>query len=64
MIPDSLRMATLFPLAAMRVNRPAEPFICVPIVENVSLCWQNAVSKSLLVKSPIQKTPSPYPKPL
>lgn len=37
-IPESFNMATLFPEAAMRVRRPAEPFICVVIEENVSDC--------------------------
>jgi len=35
---DSLSTATLLPLAAMRVNRPAEPLICVDMVEKVSVC--------------------------
>lgn len=35
-IPDSFRIATLLPDAAIRVNRPAEPFICVVMEENVS----------------------------
>lgn len=30
-------MATLFPDAAIRVSRPAEPFICVLMLENVSV---------------------------
>lgn len=36
MMPDSLRMATLLPEAAMRVRRPADPFIWVPMEEKVS----------------------------
>lgn len=35
---DSFNIATLFPDAAIRVSRPAEPFICVPMVEKVSDC--------------------------
>jgi len=35
-IPDSFRIATLFPLAAMRPSRPAEPFREVDMEENVS----------------------------
>jgi hypothetical protein len=35
-IAESLRMAILFPEAAMRVKRPAEPFIDVVMEENVS----------------------------
>lgn len=37
-MPESLRMATLLPDAAMRPRRLAEPFSCVPIEENVSFC--------------------------
>lgn len=37
-MPESLRIATLFPDAAMRVKRPADPFICVVMEENVSDC--------------------------
>lgn len=37
-IPDSLSMATLLPLAAIRPRRVAEPFSWVPIEENVSDC--------------------------
>ncbi len=36
MIPDSLNMATLFPAAAIRPNRPAEPLRDVLIEEKVS----------------------------
>ena len=36
MMPDSFRTATLFPDAAIRVKRLAEPFICVVMEENVS----------------------------
>src|SRR3569833_13305 len=36
MMPDSLRMATLFPDAAMRVSRPADPLSCVDMDEKVS----------------------------
>jgi hypothetical protein len=37
-IPESLRIATLLPEAAMRVRRPADPFIDEDIEENV-LDW-------------------------
>ena len=40
-IPASLNMATLFPLAAMQPRRPAEPFKEVLIEEKVSDCGQN-----------------------
>ena len=36
MIPDSLNIATLFPAAAIRPNRPAEPLRVVLIEEKVS----------------------------
>lgn len=35
-MPDSFRTATLFPDAAMRVRRPAEPLMDVDMEENVS----------------------------
>lgn len=35
-MPESFRTATLFPDAAIRVNRPAEPFIWVVMEEKVS----------------------------
>ena len=35
-IPDSFSIATLFPEAAMRPSRPAEPFRDVDMEENVS----------------------------
>ncbi|CAG8972558.1 hypothetical protein HYALB_00011408 [Hymenoscyphus albidus] len=35
-MPDSLNIATLFPLAAIRPSRPAEPFRLVLMEENVS----------------------------
>lgn len=38
MIPASLSTATLFPLAAMRVRRLAEPLSEVPREEKDSLC--------------------------
>lgn len=34
-IAESFKMATLLPEAAIRVRRPAEPFICVVMEENV-----------------------------
>lgn len=40
MIPDSLSIATLFPDAAMRPNRLAEPLSCADMEENVSVCKQ------------------------
>lgn len=36
MMPDSLNMATLFPDAAIRPKRPAEPLSCVAMELNVS----------------------------
>lgn len=41
MMPDNFKMATLFPEAAIRVSRPAEPRICVVMEENVS-DWRQA----------------------
>lgn len=38
MMPDNFKIATLFPDAAIRVNRPAEPRICVVMEEKVSDC--------------------------
>lgn len=38
MSPASFRIATLFPDAAMRPRRPADPLSCVPMEENVSVC--------------------------
>jgi hypothetical protein len=37
-MPESLKMATLFPEAAIRVRRVAEPFRVVLKVEKVSDC--------------------------
>lgn len=42
MMPDSLRMATLLPEAAMRVKRPAEPLSWVDMEEKVSDCAEGA----------------------
>jgi hypothetical protein len=51
-IPESFKIATLFPEAAMRVKRPAEPFICVVIEENVSDCiWKHI--ESVICPSPL-----------
>lgn len=36
MMPESLKMATLLPAAAMRPSRPAEPLSCVDMDEKVS----------------------------
>lgn len=36
MMPASLKTATLFPEAAMRVKRPAEPLSWLDMEENVS----------------------------
>lgn len=47
MMPESFRMATLFPAAAMRPSRPAEPFSCVDMEENVSDCC--VLGRSLLL---------------
>ena len=44
MMPDSLSTATLFPLAAIRVSRPAEPLIWVDMEEKVSVCNTASVS--------------------
>lgn len=41
-IPASLNIAILFPLAAMRPSLPAEPFKLVLIEENVSDYFQSA----------------------
>lgn len=35
-MPESFNIATLLPDAAMRPNRPAEPFSCEDMEENVS----------------------------
>jgi hypothetical protein len=50
MIPASLNIATLFPAAAIRPNRPAEPLSDVPIDEKVS--DYNPVSSSLPLPNP------------
>jgi hypothetical protein len=39
MMPESFRIAILLPEAAIRVRRPAEPFIWVVMEEKVSL-WK------------------------
>jgi hypothetical protein len=44
MMADSLKMATLFPAAAMRPRRPADPLSWVDMDENVSFCWMRHVS--------------------
>ena len=38
MSPASFRIATLFPDAAMRPRRPADPLSWLPMEENVSVC--------------------------
>jgi hypothetical protein len=48
-IPASLNMATLFPLAAIRPSLPAEPFRLVLMEENVSDYFMSATT----LRSPI-----------
>jgi len=55
MMADSLKMATLLPLAAIRVIRPAEPLSCVDMDEKVSLC-QESVSDRFRDRGQVRKT--------
>ena len=48
-IPLSLRTATLFPEAAMRVSLLADPFRFVEKVENVSVCGVVSYSNRYIV---------------
>lgn len=49
-MPESFRMATLFPDAAIRPNRPADPFSCDDMEENVSDYIMRKLSVSLMPK--------------
>lgn len=48
MMPDNFRIATLFPDAAIRVSRPAEPRICVVMEEKVSDCFQVLLAEGFM----------------
>ncbi len=60
-IPESLNIATLFPLAAMRPNRPAEPFKDVDIVEKVFDCFHSKISMLSPGSFPFSVPPGPFP---